>query len=128
MAIKEKERIFTINAFKEPVVLENENAIAMLLMRLILLEPGSDPLHPDMGVGIQNYRYAMGRLDELKERVQEQISTFLPCFPASEVSIEITDDHLCNIKIEINNTVYMYDSAQAPIPITLESAKASQFY
>ena len=94
----------------------------MDLLRLILLNPGSDPLHPDMGVGIINYRYAMGKLDELKERVQDQIKTYLPCYPAGEVKIVITPEHLCNIEITINEVVYTYDSSNAPVPIRLESA------
>ena len=121
--IKEREYVLTTDAFKTPVVLENQQAIAILLMRLILLDPGSDPLHPEMGVGIRQYRYAMGRLEELKERVADQINKFLPCFPAGNVDLEITSDKLINIKITIDDTVYVYDSSEAPIAITLEDAK-----
>lgn len=120
--IKEKEYLLSINSFKTPEVLTKESAICMLLYRLIMLEPGSDPLHPDMGVGIVRYRYAMGKLDELKQRVQEQIRTYLPCFPASKVELEITKDKLCNINITVDDTVYVYDSSQADIPITIDSA------
>ena len=121
--IKEREYVLKTDEFKTPVVLENQQAIAILLMRLILLDPGSDPLHPDMGVGIRRYRYAMGKEEELKQRISDQISQYLPCFPAGNVEFEITSDKLINIKITIDNTVYVYDSAEAPIPITLEDAK-----
>lgn len=121
--IKEREYLLKTNAFKTPVVLENQQAIAMLLMRLILLDPGSDPLHPDMGVGVRQYRYAMGKEEELKQRIQDQISQYLPCFPAGNVEFEVTSDKLLNIKITIDDTVYVYDSAEAPVPITLEDAK-----
>ena len=94
----------------------------MLLLRLILLNPGSDPLHPDMGVGIINYRYAMGRLEELRERVVQQIATFLPCFQAANVEITITPNKLCNILITVDDVVYTYDSAEAPIPISIDTA------
>ena len=120
--IKEREYLLKVNEFNEPEVLKNEQAIAMLLMRLILLNPGSDPLHPDMGVGITNYRYAMGRIEELRDRVSQQIATYLPCYPAGKVDIEIVDDHLCDILITINNTVYRYSSAEAPVPITIDTA------
>ena len=60
--IKEREYLLSVTPLKRPKVLEGEEAIAMDLLRLILLNPGSDPLHPDMGVGIINYRYAMGKL------------------------------------------------------------------
>lgn len=120
--IRDREYLLTVNEFNQPQVLENEQAIAMMLMRLILLNPGSDPLHPDMGVGIINYRYAMGKLEELKQRVSQQITTYLPCYPSGNVEIEIVDDHLCDILITINDTVYRYSSADAPVPITIDTA------
>lgn len=120
--ILEREYTLSITPLNRPEVLKNQEAIAMLLLRLILLNPGSDPLHPDMGVGIINYRYAMGRLEELKRRVKDQIDQYLPCFPAGNVEIHITPTKLCNILITIDDVVYTYDSNEAPIPITLDSA------
>lgn len=120
MAIKEREYLFSVNKFNEPEVLKNHRAIGMLLFRLILLDPGSDPLHPEMGVGIRNYRYAVGKLDELKTRVQDQIDTYLPCFKSAQVEIVQTPDHLCNIEITIDGVLYEYKSDEAPVKISLE--------
>jgi hypothetical protein len=120
--ILEREYTLSITPLNRPEVLKNQEAIAMLLLRLILLNPGSDPLHPDMGVGIINYRYAMGRLDELRQRVEDQIHTFLQCFPAGNVEINITPTKLCNILITIDDVLYTYDSAEAPVPISIDSA------
>ena len=120
--IKEREYLLSTTVLNQPEVFEKQQAIAMLLMRLILLNPGSDPLHPEMGVGIVNYRYAMGRLDELKKRVADQINTYLPCFPAGNVEIIINPDNTCDIIITIDNDQYRYSSAEAPIPITIDSA------
>lgn len=119
MAIKEREYMISINAFERPEVKKNQQAICMLLLRLLLLEPGSDPLHPDMGVGIAKYRYGMNEIDSLRTKISEQISTYLPCFPASNVRIELTEDHLLNVYITINDTIYVYDSKETGIPITL---------
>ena len=121
--IKEREYLLSTDAFKTPKVLKNQEAIAMLLLRLILLDPGSDPLHPDMGVGIRQYRYAMGKEEELKTRIREQMDQYLPCFPAGNVELEVTSDKLINIKITIDDIIYVYDSNEAPVPITLEDAK-----
>ena len=121
--IKEREYCMSIDNFKHPVVYKNQQAIAVLLTRLILLEPGSNPLHPDMGVGITKYRYGVNNLEELKQNVHNQIVTYLPCFSSPIVNINITDDKLCNIEITIDDVVYVYDSSEAPIPITLDSAK-----
>ncbi len=123
VTIKEKEYLFKMDSFKEPEVVEGKPAIGLLLVRLIMLDPGSDPLRPDMGVGIKNYRYAMGKLDELKERIQSQIKTYLPIFPEATVETTINSDHTCDIDITINGTVYVYNSNLAPVPITIDSAK-----
>ena len=120
--IKEREYLLSTTVLNQPEVYEKQQAIAMLLMRLILLNPGSNPLHPEMGVGIVNYRYAMGRLDELKSRIAEQIKTYLPCFPAAKVEIVVNPDNTCDIIITIDDAQYRYSSKEAPVPITIDSA------
>lgn len=121
--IKEREYLCSVDNFKRPVVKNKKTAIGLLLLRLIILEPGSDPLHPDMGVGIKRYRYTINTLDELKKRVKQQIDTYLPCFNAANVELVLTQDHLCNINITIDDTIYTYDSHEAPIPITIDDAR-----
>jgi hypothetical protein len=119
MAIRQKEYLFSTNEFNEPASLTGKSAIGLLLVRLILMDPGSDPLHPTMGVGIRKYRYGLDNINELKKSVEEQIETFLPCYQNASVAMIITPDRVCNIEITINDTVYVYDSHTAPIPISL---------
>lgn len=121
MAIREKEYLFSANKFQQPIVYSGPRAIGLLLIRLILLDPGSDPLHPEMGVGIRRFRYGMDNLNTLTQRIKEQIDTYLPCYPASDVTLVQTPDHFVNIEITINDVVYVYNSQEAPIPITLEN-------
>ncbi len=123
MAIKEKEYCLSVDNFKRPKVYEHEQAIAILLTRLILLNPGSDPLHPDMGVGVTNYRFVLGRTDELEQRIRDQVQTYLQCFSSPQVTLKVTEDKLCNIEIKIDDVLYVYDSSEAPVPITLDSVK-----
>lgn len=117
--VKEREYLMSVNKINEPIVESKQRAIALLLLRLILLEPGSDPLHPDMGVGITKYRFSVDTLEELRSRIDDQISTYLPDFLATEINIVINSDRTCNIEITIDNTIYTYDSKNAPVPITL---------
>lgn len=125
MAIKQREYLFSVNEFNEPSKLEGKSAIALSLVRLILMDPGSDPLHPTMGVGIRRYRYGMNSLEELQQNVQEQINTFLPMYQNATVAIIVTPDKICNIEITINDVVYVYDSTIAPIPISLNKIENS---
>jgi len=121
--VKEREYLCSVDRFNKPVVYNDKKAISTLLVRLILLEPGSDPLHPEMGVGIRRFRYSMNTLEQLKQRIKDQIDTYLPCFRVSNVELTITDNHLCNIEITINDIVYVYDSNEAPVPIRIDDMK-----
>lgn len=111
MPVLSKEYVASITKFNKPEVKTDQDAIALLLLRLLILEPGSDPLHPDMGVGIRKYRYTMGSLEELETRITEQIRTFLPCFPNASVSVYITDGKVLKADILVNGIVYTYDSS-----------------
>ena len=124
MAIKQREYLFSINDFKEPDTITGKRAIATLLVRLILMEPGKDPLHPTMGVNIRKYRFGLNNVEDLRREVQSQIDTFLPCYQNASVEIKVTPQKTCNIEITINDVVYIYDSSQAPIPIKLSDIES----
>lgn len=123
MAVRQREYLLSVNEFNEPEKVEGKSAIGLLLIRLIMMSPGSDPLHPDMGVGIRDYRFGLDNLDKLKARIQSQIETYLPCFQNATVTLIQTPDKVCNIEITIDDITYVYDSAKAPIPITLEDVQ-----
>ena len=119
MSIKDKEYSCSINEFNIPRTINGNDAIGARLMELIMMEPGEDPLHPDMGVGLNTYRYGVNNLSDLQNRVQSQIETYLPFYQNVNVSIIQTPDKVCNIEILIGNTVYIYDSSNTSKPITL---------
>jgi hypothetical protein len=123
--VKEREYLISVNKLNEPVVEKDQRAIALLLLRLILLDPGSDPLHPDMGVGIRKFRFSVNTLNDLKDRVKKQIERYLPDFIASDVNIVINSNKTCNIEITIDDTIYTYDSNSAPVAISLEDISNS---
>ncbi len=118
--IKQREYLFSIDKFKKPIVYTDNASIGLLLTRLILLEPGSNPLHPDMGVGLKQYRYTAEGVYELKNRIKNQIANFLPVFPNADVNIVQGKDHMLNIEITIDDVIYVYESENAPIKITLD--------
>lgn len=122
--VKKREYLLGVNSFNKPAVANGPEATCILLMELILLEPGSNPLKPLMGVGIKNYRYAHNKTDELIKRIKSQINDYLPECNSCDVEIEeITAAKVANIKITIDGITYIYDSLSAPIPITLEDFK-----
>lgn len=123
MSIRNREYSFGVDKFNKPAVVENEVAIGTRLMELIMMEPGDDPLHPDMGVGLVTYRYGVNTLDKLKSRVEDQINTYLPFYQNVNISIIQTPDKVCNIEIHIGNMTFVYDSNNTTKPITLDDLK-----
>ena len=43
---------FSVDDFENPKTYKDAEAIATLLVRLLILEPGTFQSHPDMGVGL----------------------------------------------------------------------------
>lgn len=82
--------------FKKEVLFEGERegleALAQTIQNLILIEPGTYPNQPDLGVGISNYLFEI--LDdkiiyEINNKIEKQISEFI-----NHENIEVT----CSVK------------------------------
>lgn len=123
MSIKRREYLLSINDYKEPSKMEGSAAVGILLVRLIMMDPGSDPLHPTMGLGIRKYRFGINKLEELRSKMQYQLDTFLPCFKNATVNIALTRDKICVIEITIGDTVYVYDTEKQSTPVKLNDIK-----
>lgn len=124
MAVKQKEYLLSVNDFKEPSTLNGTDAIGTMLIRLILMDPYTDPLRPGMGVGLRRYRYGLNNLEELRATIDYQIKTYLPNYQNAIVNISVSPDKICNIEITIDDTVYIYETAKGPYPITLSSIQS----
>ena len=111
--VKQREYTLEVDEFNNPGVLEGDDAIRVLITRLLVLEPGSDPLHPDMGVGIKNYRFNSGSnsLNELEKVISNQLSKYLPNFSNSQISLSLSPEHILNINITIGDTTYSWNSS-----------------
>lgn len=120
MAVKAKEYMLSIDNLSRPKIVEGTEAIATLIIRLLLLNPGADPLHPEMGVGLEDFRFCIDRIQELEERIKDQMAMYLPEFAFSNVKVvEITAEKICNIEITVGNTVFVYDSRTMPVQLSL---------
>ena len=104
-----REYFIGIDEFNHPKVYTDQHATFVLLIRLILLEPGTYPNHPDMGVGlVSRYRFVMKeKLGELQTRIQNQINTYLPEFSAVNVEVSYEEQHkYTQISITIDEIIY----------------------
>lgn len=101
------EHTLSVDEFNNPKVLKNSEAIATVLVRLLLLEPGTFETHPEMGVGlVSRYRYSFtGHAEELKADFKGQIETYLPTFQG--ISIDVREsDNMYYITAEINGQLF----------------------
>ena len=83
------EHLLDVNVFHKPKVLIDKSAVSVLLARLIMLEPGTNPIRPEMGVGlVSKFRYINeDDLHELSSEIQRQINIFLPEFQTVDVNL-----------------------------------------
>ena len=73
-----------------PKVFDENDSNYVLLIRLILLEPGKFQSHPTMGIGIKSrYRFNNNEdfMDSLRSDLRNQINKFLPWIVTTEITI-----------------------------------------
>lgn len=102
-----REYFLGVDEFNHPKVYKNEDATYVLLIRLILLEKGTYPTRPDMGVGlVSRYRYAFNdKIKQLESDITDQIATYLPEFTGVSVKVE-SDNKIIVIAITIDKYTY----------------------
>ena len=121
-----KEYTLSTNDISKPKVLENDKAIGTLLYRLIMLNPGDNPLYPAMGVGlVTKWRYMMkSQLPDLKKNISDQISVYLPELQAVDITLKINSvDKTLTIEISSDGVIYSIDTSQTTTPITISDLK-----
>lgn len=92
-----KEHVLSLNNFNMPKVYNGSDAEYILIVRLLLLEPGKIQTHPYMGVGIiSRYRYNNedNFLITLENDIKQQIQTYLPQLVMTNVSLVIKNNIL----------------------------------
>lgn len=116
-----KEYLLSTTALNEPRVATGVEAIAHMITRLILMEPGTNPLHPTMGVGLASrFRYTTQAEAEnkLKRTIESQIREFLPEYQLVNVGIVYNADKTIDFQIQVDDMMFTYDSSEM-IPITI---------
>ena len=101
------EHTLSINEFNKPKVLTNEAAIAQKLIEIALLNPGTYPTRPDMGLGlVRKYRYQSDTdVEKMKEEYKSQIETYLPTLTDVEIDIKVVGKEL-RFFVKIDGTMF----------------------
>ena len=85
-----KEYLLSINEFVQPKILKRDQAAYTDIIRLFLLEPGTNQTHPEMGIGIRSrYRFSdTSEISKLQKEVKDQLAEYLPNLLIMDVQIE----------------------------------------
>lgn len=85
-----KEYLLSINEYMQPKVLKKDQAAYTNIIRLFLLEPGTNQTHPEMGIGIRSrYRFSdASDISNLQREAKEQIKTYLPNLLSMDVQVK----------------------------------------
>lgn len=107
--INTHEFTFSVNDFGDPKVLKDSEAIATILTRLLLLEPGTFQSHPKMGVGlVSKYRYSLdSQINTLRDDFRAQIEKYLPQYQGVTVEVYL-ENSICYINATIDDTLYAF--------------------
>lgn len=117
-----KEYLLTTDEFLKPRSVSGNYAIGILLIRLLIMVPGTNPLHPNMGVGIgTKYRFIMeDDLLSLQKVIESQISTYMPPnWQNCMVNLEIDSNKYLTISILINGFAFVYETKDSETPVQL---------
>lgn len=104
-----KEYMLTTDEYTQPKIVTDKDAIAVLLLRLLLMVPGDNPDHPEMGVDVMGrYRYSYkSDLTKLNNEIRYQMDTYLPSFNTIDIECTKIDDYI-KISINIDNTLFNF--------------------
>lgn len=81
---------FDIDSFKKSPAVSGALAAARQAQTIIVMEPGTVPGAPDMGVGIGLYSFEFGdstTISEIREKISYQISRFLDAGVAETIDV-----------------------------------------
>lgn len=123
-----REYLLSTNEFMQPKVLTGESAAYTDILRLIMLEPGTNQTHPNMGVGIRSrYRFSdTSDIYKLKEDIKTQMGIYLPNLLIMDIQVEVYDNVVAIFISSYEDESYAlkYDTDTGKIgALTLEDIK-----
>ena len=87
----QKEIVMESDSFNNPIYREGLESLAQVIQNLIIIEKGTYPNQPDLGVGIANYLFEildLTTISEMKNNIEDQIDKFIN-HPYINVQVDI---------------------------------------
>lgn len=109
-----RERHFSVDDFNQPKKSEGKDAIGVLIIRLILMEPGTDQTRPEMGLGlVSKFRYMQpSEMQRLSSDLKNQLSSYLTPYSNVKVTITMDKEKQLTFDIKIDDNVYKYVTSE----------------
>lgn len=106
------DHLFATSVFNKPLVIEDKEAILTLIVRLILMEPGTMSFIPEAGVGlVSKYRYlSKDMIPTLERDIEDQISRFLPYFKTVDIQITMDTNKILYIELNLDDNLFTLKS------------------
>ena len=106
------EGLFTTDSYNKPMVLKDKDALAILLLRLLIMVPGTNRQHTEMGVDIRGrYEYSSeDEIDELNDEISKQIEIYLPNYASGAIVNCSSENRVLKVSINVDGTVFNFSS------------------
>ena len=96
MALQQYQRIelgFDLDDFNKPISYSGVDAWVHQIMQLCMLDPGSIPSNPTIGIGITRYEFLLeDDRRKLCNEINRQVPLFYPDMPFTEVTVEVSQE------------------------------------
>lgn len=96
-----RENLLSVDSYNKATQLTKQQGNYYNLIRLFIMEKGTNPLFPAMGIGLRSkYRFINeDDIPELQEESKDQIDTYLPELSIENIDISIDDDRGLTITV-----------------------------
>ena len=96
MALQQYQRIelgFDLDDFNKPISYSGVDAWVHQIMQLCMLNPGSIPSNPTIGIGITRYEFLLeDDRRKLCNEINRQVPLFYPDMPFTEATVEASQE------------------------------------
>jgi|GEM_PF-3379245 len=92
-----QEALLQVDVFSRPEYRSDLESLAQVIQNIIIIEKGTYPNQPELGVGIKNYLFEIidGRtIVTLEENIKDQVYRFIPNDKAVEISVSLLPNQL----------------------------------
>ena len=126
---QKKELGIGLNAFNRPVEYSGIESWVRLFVQLLFTIPGTYPTDPELGIGIQTYRYEFfdDIRTDLESKINYQKRTYLPDVPIGDVILS-TDTYKGNMFIVLALKITASGYNTDTVWVAIDSAKKTLNY